>query len=185
MKKTFIQFTYYLLLLMLISTGCVYYNTLFNAQQSYNQALELKDKSTTGRVSSDEVRLYKKTREKCAKIINKHPQSKHWDHAMLLTANSYFQQEMYDKAITIYTNLIESSITGKAQIDTNLIDIKIDIDTIEESYYMKGLAYYNLKDYDLALNIFQEMINKYPSGKHSIEAGLVIAETYYQQDDKT
>lgn len=78
-----------LFLLFLCFSGCIYYNTFYNAEKYY----------------SDEN--YKKSIEKCKKILKKYPGSGYEDDAIFLMGRSYYYLENYDEAKTSFRKIID------------------------------------------------------------------------------
>lgn len=69
-----------------------------------------------------------------------------------------------------------------AQADT-LIEQFPNSNYVEQAYYNKGWAYYQLQDYPGAVNAFQELIQKYPDGKYTVRALMKQAQAYEKAED--
>lgn len=81
MKKLFLFF--------LLFSGCIYYNTFYNAENYF------KEKS------------YKKSIEKCKKVLEKHPNSDYVDDAIFLMGKNHYYLDNYDKARESFKRLVE------------------------------------------------------------------------------
>ncbi len=77
------------LLLFLCFSGCIYYNTYYNAEKYYSEE------------------NYKKSIEKCKKILKKHPGSGYEDDAIFLMGKSYYYLENYDEAKKSFRKIID------------------------------------------------------------------------------
>jgi tol-pal system protein YbgF len=49
----------------------------------------------------------------------------------------------------------------------------------EYGLYQKGLHFFNARSYNEAISAFTDLLNQFPSGKYSADAGFWIAECYY------
>jgi tetratricopeptide (TPR) repeat protein len=76
--------------IFLFFSGCVYFNTFYNAQKYYN----------------DEN--YKKSIEKCKKILDRHPDSKYVDDALFIMGKSNYYLKNYDEAKVNLKKLIDA-----------------------------------------------------------------------------
>ncbi len=78
-----------LLILILIISGCVYYNTFYNAEKYFEEALEMELKDD-GKPTSNAIQKYKKVIKKCGIVLEYYEDSKYADDALLLMAKSFF-----------------------------------------------------------------------------------------------
>ena len=78
-----------ILLLFLCLSGCIYYNTYYNAEKYYSEE------------------NYKKSVEKCKKILKKYPGSGYEDDAIFLMGKSYYYLENYDEAKKSFRRIID------------------------------------------------------------------------------
>lgn len=75
--------------LFLFLSGCIYYNTFYNAQRYHS------DKN------------YNKSIEKCKKVLKKYPGSGYIDDAIFLMGKNYFYLESYDEAKESFKRIID------------------------------------------------------------------------------
>jgi TolA-binding protein len=78
---------------LLLSGGCVYFNTFFNAKKSFNNAEKTRKASGSANLNEYETAI-----AKCLKIIDNNPKSKYYDDALFVLAVSYYHTKKYDKS---------------------------------------------------------------------------------------
>jgi tetratricopeptide (TPR) repeat protein len=134
-----------------MSSGCLYYNTFFNARQAFNEAEKTRKSSGTGTQSG-----YQKAVDKSLKIIENHPNSKYYDDALFVIGVSYFYLKQYQKSERRLNELVTNY--------PNSGDIK------EATMYL-ARAKLQLNDTKEALNLFNEIYN----GKYDREYRAEVA----------
>jgi len=88
------------LVLAVVTVGsCAYYNTLYNAKQRYREANKL-HRGRDGTVTRQQRAAYEDVITKCQSVIGTWPNSRHVDDAMLLIANSLYQQDLFGACVT-------------------------------------------------------------------------------------
>ncbi len=85
------------ILIIFFLQGCAYYNTLYNAKKYYNEGIQRK------KTGSPYLDLFKRSAEKCEKVLNWFPNSKWADDALYLLALNYFEMGEYAKAKIKFT----------------------------------------------------------------------------------
>ncbi len=81
------------LILGAMSSGCVYYNTFFNARQAFNEAEKYRKQSGQGTQVG-----YKTAIDKSLKVVEDHPNSKYYDDALFVLGVSYYYTQQYNKS---------------------------------------------------------------------------------------
>ena len=83
------QFVLSLLFILALSTGCVYYNTFFNAEKYFAEAqdIELKD---DGRPQASAIQKYNKAIKKCGIVLTDYKDSKYADDALFMLARCLY-----------------------------------------------------------------------------------------------
>jgi tetratricopeptide (TPR) repeat protein len=101
-----------LLLLGMSFTGCVYFNTYYNAQKAYDDAMRLREKrldknpEDTLLVAADEKTKLERSIAKSSKVLELYPDKKKYQpKALFLIGESYLVLGEYSKAITKYEEL--------------------------------------------------------------------------------
>jgi tetratricopeptide (TPR) repeat protein len=118
-------------------TGCVYFNTFYNAKKEFNQAEKYRKQSGTGSQSN-----YKNAIEKSLKVIEDHPNSKYYDDALYVVAASYYHTQQYSKAERRFRELL-----------ANYPDSKF----AKQSMVYLAQAKLKLSDHDAAIELFEEI----------------------------
>jgi len=101
-----------LLLLGASISGCVYFNTYYNAQKAYDDAMRLREKrleknpEDTTLVAADEKTKLERSIAKSSKVLELYPEKKKYQpKALFLIGESYLVLGEYSKAITKYEEL--------------------------------------------------------------------------------
>jgi TonB family protein len=96
------------LLALVASTGCAYFNTLYNARQKYDEAQAQKRAADPDReeISKSEERLYTESFEKAAKVVKYYPDSKYVDDALLLMGKASFEKGDYSTALRKFDEIL-------------------------------------------------------------------------------
>ncbi|MBD3332047.1 hypothetical protein GF356_04295, partial [candidate division GN15 bacterium] len=81
----------------LLVSGCVYYNTFYNARTAFDEAEDLRKDSPPDQPRIDQNN-YRRAIEKSQKVVENHPNSKWYDDAVWIIGVSYFHLEEYSKA---------------------------------------------------------------------------------------
>ncbi len=107
------------LIIFLIGTGCVYFNTYYNARKYFYEAERTYKK--TQRVTPKERKAYEKVIEKCSKILEFYPDSRYVDDALYLMAISYLRlgdrrkaKRKFEELFTFYP---KSEYISRAKIE--------------------------------------------------------------------
>jgi len=140
-----------LLILLLTISGCVYYNTFFNAETYFKEAQNM-GLDDEGRPKSNAIKKYQQVIKKCGIVIEYYKDSKYADDALLLMAKSFFYiGRNYTQTISTLEDLIkfypESELVPEATL--YIARAKYEFKQEEEAYDMlyKFLLNNNFKDY--------------------------------------
>ncbi len=91
----------YLFAVVLLGAGCAYFNTFYNAQAAYREAMRLKEQGQNVQAKAK----FDKAIEKSALVIQRWPKSRWADDALFLIGSSYYEGAQYDKAIRHFDQL--------------------------------------------------------------------------------
>lgn len=83
------------LVVVLLVTGCAYFNTFYNARTYYRDGTKLMDANQTTQAKAK----FDKAIEKSALVIKRWPKSRWSDDALFLIGMSYYQEGYYSKAM--------------------------------------------------------------------------------------
>ncbi|MDD4205484.1 MAG: tetratricopeptide repeat protein, partial [Candidatus Delongbacteria bacterium] len=122
--------TYFLLIGILIFSGCAYYNMYFNAKESYNAA----EKKRIEKNITDKA-LYENSIKELSKILEFYPESKWVDDALLMMGLCYMRQDDNYKArkkfIELLTNYPGSDLSDQAKV--HLAEVEIALKNYDEA----------------------------------------------------
>lgn len=156
-----------LLLSLLTTAGCVYYNTFYNAKKAFNQSEEARHqaeaRSSGGKLAFN-TSGYNKAIEKALKVIEYYPDSKYYDDALHVLMVSYFYTDEFTKserrAREMLANYPESEFADEATL--YLAKSKLLQDEIQE-----------------AMEIFQEIFEEDYKPRFKAEAALALGRFHY------
>ena len=182
-------------------TGCVYYNTFFNAEKYFEEAntMDLKDDGTP---TANAIQKYNRVIQKCGVVLTDYKDSKYADDALFLMAKCfYYIGRNHTQAIKNFEELIEfypeSAFLPEAII--YIAKSKYDFRQKEEAYKLlqnfllldkykeyhpqalQLLANYYLEEEDYVQTDFylQKLIEKYPKAKEYETAFFLKGKAQY------
>ncbi|MBN2829195.1 MAG: tetratricopeptide repeat protein [Candidatus Cloacimonetes bacterium] len=196
MKKSFA-----LILILTLLTGCVYYNTFYNARKSFESA-QKRALNAQGKPTSQAVQEYTDVIKKCGKIITNHKKSEWTDDAAFLMAEAlYYKQTNNYQALSqfeeIVTNFPNSEFAPKAKLylirinrklrkteETNTLINNFLINPANTEYYNAThllAAEFNLEDkeYTKAKYHLERILESDQKSKEYIQAYFLLGKTYY------
>ncbi len=173
----------FLVFFILLISSCAYYNTFFNAEESYRVARKKQLSEKSGNKISSEVRKnYEKAIKKSWKVIDLYGDSSSYaDDALFLIGKSHFNLAEYGKAERVLEQFllkyVDSEFIPEARLwlartyvklekdDKALEQLKIlnkeDISSklASESQYIFGELYFNREHYSQAIKHFEKAID--------------------------
>jgi TolA-binding protein len=152
------------LLLAVLLSGCVYYNTFYNAKKDFAQATKVPDLEP-GKVNKD---LLEKCVTRCEKVVKYHPRDKWADDAVLLMGKCLYYMGEPRNALRKFEELELYYPKGGL---------------VQEAYYWSGLANQALDNTADAIASFKQTQEADPKGKFADKAAYQISNTYYLQKD--
>ncbi|MEW5922421.1 MAG: tetratricopeptide repeat protein [Candidatus Zixiibacteriota bacterium] len=189
-------------LVLMLGTGCVYYNTFYLARKAFNDA-ESKRKSAKaigGKVATGQ---YKTAIEKTEKVIDKHPNSKYYDDALFVNGVSHYYIEDYGKASKRFRELLanfpKSSYYKESQLYLAKSKLRLgdeeDAMALFEELFMEvkdkgikseaamalGEYNYEKKDYAKAIPYFMSVIDSLGNNEEKIVAKMYIADGQFSR----
>ncbi len=109
--------------LSLAGSGCAYFNTLYNARQKFDQALDLKRRADPERerISAQEEKLYQESFDRAARVVKYWPDSKWVDDALLLMGRSAYEKGDYSTALRKFDEILtifpDSDLAARARLE--------------------------------------------------------------------
>ena len=188
-----------LLFLLLLFSGCAYYNAFYNAKKYYNEGMELKKKGNKAYIDK-----FRKSAEKCEKVIAWYPNSRWMDDAIYLLGLNFYEQDQFDRAERKFRELLEYYpdspfapwsylYLGKIYIKRGKVSDAMfylsmakksgDEKVIEEVTKEELKVYLEDGEHEKVINLGNEYIKKYPAKKEEIMK--LIADAYLSKGDTT
>lgn len=155
-------------LLLLLNSGCVYFNTFYHARTWYNQAEKSRQKDNRDAAAGGEIRLYQDALKKCSKVISEHPGSSYMDDALFMIGKSYYYLGDFPKAERKFRELLASFPKSEYA---------------DESRFFLGKTRLHLENYVLALEVFKEYADKTKGNPYRAEAIFLTGETALREND--
>jgi len=162
MRKTTL---FIIILAVILSSGCVYYNTFFLAKKNYRLAEKSRLRSTTDELPSQAKSYYDITIVKSSKVLAYYSESKYVDDALFLLGMCFYRTSDYTKAIRKFDELLEA-FPGS--------------DYSEEAQYWRTLCIYEVGEFDMALDRLKELSSM---GIFAERSTFMMAELFYEQGD--
>jgi TolA-binding protein len=172
------------------SSGCAYFNTFYNAERYYKEALK-KEESKQGSGKEE----FKKSLEKAVIVARDYPESRWIDDAFFLIAMNYYWMENYEKACTQFEGFLEhfsdSPFTEEANYyyALTLVELKrysegrlalqrmFDSKRFgREARFRWALVFKEEEDWEAARSAFKGFLERHPRGDLANEARLHLAE---------
>lgn len=192
-----------LLLVVLFSTGCVFYNTFYLARKSFNEAEERRKSAGRENARRSGGSGYKRAAEKSEKVLEKWPNSKWYDDALFVNGVSHFYMKNYSRSEKKLRELIvefpESEFVREARLylaQTRLQlneeasamiifeELFLDSDNKDiqtEAALALGEYYYENKNYDEAEKYFLSLIDSLGDDEVRTISKMRIAEGYFDR----
>ena len=134
-------------LFLLLFSGCVYYNTFYNAKKAFKEAESVREqnKYTSGRGNAQKYNL---AIEKCLKVIENYPNTKYYDDALYVLAVSYFHTDKFNKADRRFRELLANYPESEYIIKSRVYLAKTKLELLENEEAMQLFEEIFLSDVD-------------------------------------
>ena len=150
-------------LLAVTLSGCVFYNTFYNARKAFNEA-EKSRKSVKSRRAKGGQGKYNIAIEKSLKVVENHPKSKWYDDATFVLGVSYFYTEQYSKAERRFREILANYPNSKFARESTVYLAKAKLEQNEM---------------DEARVIFEEVFQEDFPRDYKTEAALALGEYHF------
>ncbi len=171
-----------LVFILLLSTGCAYYNTFFNAKKYFSEAekertkrLDKEKKRTQSsnnknidQPSASELKKYDEAIKKASKVLEIYPKSKYVDDALFLLGECFYRKQDYSKAQRKFLELIRNFPNSKF---------------VSESQLWLGKTYIELQDYETAEKSFHDILNSKAKDEIRDEARFLLGGLFKHKGD--
>jgi TolA-binding protein len=195
-----------IVLLIIAGSGCAYFNTFFNAKQSYKTGSKKLERVKSGQISADIKNDFEKAIDKSWKLINAYSDSnKYADDALLLIGKSHYHIQEYEKTERYLTQFVgrypESDLLPEAKLwlarslvylrreeealrrFNEILESEADRDIAAYALYGLGELYLKQEDYSNAITNLKRCVEVSKDDKISAEAQFFIGNIYFEQEE--
>ncbi len=152
--------------ILLLTAGCVYFNTFHNAKKAFDEAEKVR-KDTRYKSVRLNTQKYKIAIEKSLKVIENHPNSKWYDDALYVLAVSYFYTDKYANAERRFRELLANYDDSKYAPESELYLAKAKL---------------KLNDVEDAMVIFEEIFDGEARKEYKAEAAIALGVYHYENN---
>ena len=149
-------------------SGCVYFNTFYNANKSFKSAekdrIESMEKGTL-RINTGK---YKRAIDKASIILEKHPDSKYYDDALFMIGVSYFWIKEYFRSERKFREILANFEDSKFAVESRLYLAKCKLALNERAE---------------AITVFQDLLGTVKDDEMRTEAAFAVGDFFYEQGD--
>ncbi len=186
--------------------GCAYYNSYYNAQKSYNNALNIIEKSNSTSVPGNAVTAFNIAIAKASRVLELYPNSRWADDAVLIIGKSYYFMGQTEDAKLKFQELILNFPYSKlvpearslhvktllddgqlelAEYELNEIIAAEDVKTELKSDAFLSLANLRFKrgDYESAIELSRQLVSESKNNELKSNAQNMIAECYFMLEN--
>ena len=189
-----------LLTILIIASGCVYYNTFYYARKAFNEA-ESKRKEAGRKGGKSGSGGYNRALDKSQIVLEKYPNSSWYDDALFVNGVSSFYMGDYSKAEKRFRELIANYPKSEYVMESRLYLAKTKLKLGEETEAMSlfeiqleeskdktvksqaavalGEYYFGEKDYVTAEKYFNSLIDSLGATEDKIVAQMYVADGQY------
>jgi TolA-binding protein len=199
------RYSFPFLAMLLLMSGCVYYNTFFLAKKNFKDAESARKKAGQEIVKGGASNQYQKTIEKASVILEFHPNSKYVDDALYLIGRSFYHLGEFSKAETKFRELLvtypeskfadesllylgksrfwKEDYVGARDAFEKVDSTAEDKELRSEATFMLGEILYFQEEWSRSISVFEEYLKQYGKGGRSGETKFKIANAYYGQEN--
>ncbi len=157
-----------LLTLLLITSGCVYYNTFYNAEKYFKEAQEI-ELNSSNKPTNNAIQKYKKVIKKCGIVLEYYEGSKYADDALLLMAKSFFY--------------IGRNYTQTISTLEDMIKFYPESELVAEAKLYIARANYEFNQKEIAYDMLHEFLLENDLKEHHPKALQILANYKLQEND--
>lgn len=183
-------------LVVLLATGCAYFNTYYNARNYYREGLKLKEQQ---QVSQSKAK-FEKSIEKSALVISRWPRSRWVDDATFLVGRSYYEMGQYGKALRHFERLPlafpSSPLVPEARLfrgmsllrDGQFGEARVVLGDVQRTFpklrdeaaYELAESFYRREEYARAVDSLAAFVERFPRSGLVTDAVERLAESCYR-----
>ncbi len=151
----------------LLLQSCAYYNTYYNTQKYYKEALAEHKKRTGEQPTSQERQKFDKTIKQASKVLQFYPDSKYIDDSLMILGESFYYLGQYRKAERKFLELLS---------------LFPDSDYATAAKLWLAKTHVQMAQYDQAETALRTLIDSSKDGRIRDEARYWLAECYRSQE---
>jgi len=196
----FFKITAIALAIMLLFSGCVYFNTFYLAKKNFNEAESKREKQGSEEAVGGSSAQYQAAIEKSLTVITDHPDSKYVDDALFIIGKSYYHLGDFSKAERKFRELLaaypESDYYDRALFYLGKCRLKqeeyilarqsfIQVDSVTknrkwkaEAQYMIGEIEFNERNFEQAVKYFSSYLEKFADASMAAQVQFKIGQAY-------
>ncbi len=190
--------------ILLVGSGCVYFNTFYHARQYYGQGEKMRKQARGQSAIGPGKTHYLDAIEKANKVVEKHPDSKYHDDALFMIGMSYFRIQNFTKSEAAFRELLvthpDSKFIEEARlylarcriqlgderagfrVFTELAETARKDEWRAEALYQRGKFFFDNETYDSAQIEFSRVIDEYSKSERAQESRLLAAQALRKRD---
>lgn len=177
---------------VLLGAGCAYFNTFYNAQASYREAMKLKDQGQNVQAKAK----FDKAIEKSAQVIKRWPKSRWVDDALFLIGMSHYQEGQHAKAIREFDQLSlafpNSGLVPRGELYRGLALLtdkqygaaRVALDAVKQKYprfadeamYNLAKSFLDRKELERGTDSMAAFLERFPKSRFRASAVKLLAE---------
>ena len=162
-KKT--KYLFIISCLLILSQGCVYFNTFYNGRKAFNEAESARKASLSKGRETIQSKRYQLAVDKSLKVIENHPNSGYYDDALFILGVSYYYLKQYGKSERRLRELMANYPDSKYYDDATLYLAKAKLLQEDESD---------------ATEIFEDIFQGEYKKSYKSEAALALGQYYFE-----
>jgi len=160
-----LRFAYVVVLLALLcSAGCAYFNVYYNAKTAFNEGEKQRESGGGGDAA------YRQAIDKCQSLLRYHPNSGYVDDSLFMIGLSHFHLGEFVQSQATFTDLVERFPES---------------DFVERSWFYMGMSALRLGDTGSAVAAFDGLEQINPNSKLLMEAEYRAAEVHLSSNYDT
>jgi outer membrane protein OmpA-like peptidoglycan-associated protein/TolA-binding protein len=183
-------------LVVLLGSGCAYFNTFYNAKAAYREGLKLKEQNQQASAKTK----FDKAIEKSALVIKRWPKSRWVDDALFLVGASYYQQGYYAKAVRHFDQLAlafpNSGFVPEAELYRGLAELadkqygtaRVTLDAVEQKYprfadeasFHLARSFVGRQELERATDSLAAFLERFPKSRFRREATRLLADATFK-----
>ncbi len=136
-----------LLVSLLGTAGCAYYNTFYLAKKYYAQAERLANAGGSDKLPPEAQRKYEESIRQSGKVLKYHPDSRWVDDALYLMGAALYGKRDYEEALRKFDELVAG------HPDSRFVPLAL---------YQSGLCHYQRRAYEQMDGYFRRVLEGYP-----------------------